>query len=233
MKKAPIIILVSMALQLHAQADQSTQPMPALADLYDSLSYFLGVSLGYELQSPPFEANPDLIREGFNTAFSGEAAVDQATARTEFQGLQMALQQIEQEKAGQAAQAALEEGTAFLEENAQRDGVNITESGLQYEVLIPGDGPQPADTSVVEVHYHGTLMDGTVFDSSRDRGEPVSFPLNRVIAGWTEGVQLMPEGSTYKFYIPPALGYGERGTGPIPPNSVLIFEVQLLEIQKP
>lgn len=207
--------------------------MPALEDMYDSLSYFLGISLGYELQSPPFDANLELIREGFNSAFSGEAPVDQATARNEFQDLQVTLQQIEQQKAGEEAQAALEEGNKFLENNAEREGVVTTESGLQYEVLVLGDGPQPADTSMVEVHYHGTLIDGTVFDSSRDRGEPVTFPLNRVISGWTEGVQLMPEGSTYKFYIPPSLGYGERGTGPIPPNAVLVFEVQLLDIQIP
>jgi len=202
-----------------------------MGTMYDSLSYFLGLSLGYELQTPPFEANKDLILEGFISAFQGDALLDQQTARREFQGLQMALQQAEEEKAGMEAQDALDKGARFLEENGKREGVVTTESGLQYEVLIKGDGPLPADTSQVEVHYHGTLIDGTVFDSSMDRGEPVSFPLNRVIPGWTEGVQLMPVGSTYQFYIPPALGYGSRATGPIPANSVLIFKIQLLDIK--
>jgi FKBP-type peptidyl-prolyl cis-trans isomerase len=147
-----------------------------------------------------------------------------------FQQLQIALQAQDAQKAEAAAAAAIAEGQSFLEENGKREDVITTASGLQYEVLVKGDGAFPADTSEVEVHYEGTLTDGTVFDSSYERGEPISFPLNRVIAGWTEGVQLMPVGSTYRFYIPSDLGYGERGTGPIPPHSVLIFKIELLGI---
>jgi FKBP-type peptidyl-prolyl cis-trans isomerase FkpA len=231
MKNALLISCLFTALSLGAQDNPQGQPSPAMNNMYDSLSYFLGLSLGYELQSPPFEANKDLILEGFVSAFQGKASVDQQAARMEFQSLQFALQEQEAQKAGLEAQAALEEGTRFLEENGKREGVVTTPSGLQYEVIVSGDGPLPADTSEVEVHYHGTLIDGTVFDSSMDRGEPVSFPLDRVIPGWTEGVQLMPVGSTYIFYIPPALGYGSRATGPIPANSVLIFKVQLLDIK--
>jgi len=124
-------------------------------------------------------------------------------------------------------------GEQFLAENALKDGVKVTESGLQYEVLKMGKGPKPAsDTTRVKVHYHGTLIDGTVFDSSVDRGEPIVFPLNGVIKGWTEGVQLMPVGSKFRFYIPQELGYGAQSAGSIPPFSTLIFEVELLSIEK-
>jgi hypothetical protein len=121
---------------------------------------------------------------------------------------------------------------AFLAENGKKAGVTTTASGLQYEVLKQGTGAKPAATDTVKVHYEGKLLDGTVFDSSVQRGEPVSFPLNRVIPGWTEGVQLMTVGSKYKFVIPSELAYGDQGAGPIPPHSVLQFEVELLSIEK-
>ncbi|MGM9837704.1 MAG: FKBP-type peptidyl-prolyl cis-trans isomerase [Paludibacteraceae bacterium] len=122
-------------------------------------------------------------------------------------------------------------GEKFLQENALRDEVTVTESGLQYEVIKMGKGKKPAATDRVKVHYHGTLIDGTVFDSSVERGEPITFGLNQVIPGWTEGVQLMPVGSKFKFYIPQELGYGSRNAGSIPPYSALIFEVELLGIE--
>lgn len=125
-----------------------------------------------------------------------------------------------------------EEGEKFLIENALKEGVKVTESGLQYEVIKMGRGKKPAATDKVKVHYHGTLIDGTVFDSSIDRGEPITFGLNQVIKGWTEGVQLMPVGSKFKFYIPQELGYGSQNAGSIPPYSTLIFEVELLGIEK-
>ena len=125
------------------------------------------------------------------------------------------------------------QGEAFLAENAHKDGINVTESGLQYEVLTMGNGPKPSATDRVKVHYQGTLIDGTVFDSSYERGEPIVFGLNQVIKGWTEGVQLMPVGSKFRFFIPYQLAYGERGAGEtIPPFSALIFEVELLGIEK-
>ena len=125
-----------------------------------------------------------------------------------------------------------EQGLKFLEENKLKEGVVVTESGLQYEVLTMGNGKKPSETDRVKVHYHGTLIDGTVFDSSVERGEPIVFGLNQVIKGWTEGVQLMPVGSKFRFYIPYELGYGERGAGQqIPPYATLIFEVELLGIE--
>ena len=125
-----------------------------------------------------------------------------------------------------------EDGEKFLAENALKEGVTTTESGLQYEVIKMGKGKKPAATDRVKVHYHGTLIDGTVFDSSVERGEPTSFGLNQVIKGWTEGLQLMPVGSKFRFYIPQELGYGAQAAGSIPPYSTLIFEVELLSIEK-
>jgi FKBP-type peptidyl-prolyl cis-trans isomerase len=130
-------------------------------------------------------------------------------------------------------QENLENGNAFLEKNKAREGVVTTPSGLQYEILTEGEGPKPTAEDQVRAHYHGTLIDGTVFDSSVDRGEPAVFALNQVIPGWTEALQLMPVGSKWKIYLPSDLAYGERGGGPtIGPNSTLIFEVELLEIVK-
>ena len=150
-------------------------------------------------------------------------------------------EQMTGEEAGEYIQSTMdhikygnvkEEGEKFLEENKLKDGVITTESGLQYEVITMGKGKKPAATDRVKVHYHGTLIDGTVFDSSVDRGEPIVFGLNQVIKGWTEGVQLMPVGSKFRFYIPQELGYGAQQAGSIPPYSTLIFDVELLGIEK-
>lgn len=129
------------------------------------------------------------------------------------------------------AAANLKAGQDFLAENKQKPGVTETASGLQYEVITSGDGPKPKASNTVTCHYHGTLINGTIFDSSVQRGRPASFPLNQVIAGWTEGLQLMGVGSKWRFFIPPHLGYGNRQVGPtIGPNSTLIFEVELIDI---
>ncbi|PKF61798.1 peptidylprolyl isomerase [Psychromonas sp. psych-6C06] len=131
----------------------------------------------------------------------------------------------------EVAAKAIEDAKAFLDENAKKEGVTVTESGLQYSVITKADGPKPKAEDTVSVHYVGTLVDGTEFDSSVKRGQPAKFPLNRVIPGWTEGVQLMSVGEKYKFVIPAELAYGEQGAGSIPPGSTLIFEVELLEIE--
>lgn len=129
------------------------------------------------------------------------------------------------------AEDNLAESREFLEENGQREDVTTTESGLQYEVIEEGDGPSPADNDRVTVHYTGELMDGTVFDSSRERGDPATFGLQQVIAGWTEGLQLMKEGARYRLYIPPDLAYGENGPPSIGPNQALVFDVELIEVK--
>ena len=135
-------------------------------------------------------------------------------------------------KAAEDAAAAKAESDKYLADNAAREGVTVTDSGLQFEVLTDAEGDKPSAADTVTVHYKGTLTDGSTFDSSYDRGEPATFPLNRVIPGWTEGVQLMSKGAKYKFFIPSELGYGENGAGSIPPNSILVFEVELIDIEK-
>ncbi len=165
----------------------------------------------------------ELIKQGFiNGLYQDET---QFTAQTAGEYIQNAIATL---KFG----ANKEAGEKFLAENKLREGVIVTESGLQYEVLTMGKGPKPSATDRVKVHYHGTLIDGSVFDSSVERGEPITFGLNQVIAGWTEGVQLMPVGSKFRFYIPQELGYGAREAGTIPAYSTLIFEVELLDIEK-
>jgi len=197
----------------------------------DSLNYFLGLNMAYSLEEAPWEVDGDLITSGIQQVLKDSSAYDFMTAQAIFRDLNMAVSAQQAQVEEQAAEGNLAEGLAFLEENAKKEGVTTTESGLQYEVITEGTGPKPTESSTVTVHYEGTLIDGTVFDSSYESGEPVSFPLNGVIPGWTEGLQLMPVGSTYMLYLPPSLGYGARGTGPIPGNSVLIFKVELLGIE--
>jgi len=172
---------------------------------------------------PGLETNFDLIKQGF---------VNGLYNYTEQFDMQSAGAYVESVVARLKYSQTKEEGEKFLAENKLRDGVKTTESGLQYEVIREGKGKKPTAESTVKVHYEGTLIDGTVFDSSYQRGEPIEFPLSGVIQGWTEGLQLMPVGSKYKLYIPSELGYGERGAGQsIPPYSALIFTVELLEIK--
>ncbi len=167
--------------------------------------------------------NFELIKQGFvNGMYDYDTQFD---SRTAGEYIENTMTQI---KYGEAIAA----GKKFLEENKLKEGVITTESGLQYEVIKMGKGAKPTATDKVKVHYHGTLTDGTVFDSSVDRGEPITFALNQVIPGWTEGVQLMPVGSKFRFYVPQELGYGARQAGSIPPYSTLIFEVELLGIEK-
>ena len=197
----------------------------------DSLNYFLGLSFGYDLAGAPWEADAELIASGMHQVLNDSSSFDQMTAQSTFRQLNIALQDQEAKAAEIDALDNLEKGAAFLEENGKKEGIVTTESGLQYEIVELIEGPSPADTSLVSVMYHGTLLDGTVFDSTMDSGDTISFPLNQVIPGWTEGLQLMTPGSTFNFYIPSNLGYGSRASGPIPGNSVLIFKVKLIEFE--
>ena len=193
----------------------------------DKISYALGLSMGQNLMSSGVESlNYQDLAAGI------EDVLTKQQPKISYQEAQQVLNQFFQELETKVAGAAKAEGEKFLAENAKREGVKVTASGLQYEILEPSLGQKPKATDTVRVHYEGTLIDGTVFDSSYRRGESITFPLNGVIAGWTEGLQLMSIGSKYKFFIPYNLAYGERGAGQsIPPYAALIFTVELLGIE--
>ena len=199
----------------------------------------IGTAIGNQLKSNPdfygdstLTVNFKLIKQGLINGISGEDfEIDAEEARIYFNET---MEQVQLKKLEVQYKANKEEGEKFLAENAKKEGVISTESGLQYEIIKAGNkkGNYPSETDKVRVHYHGTLVDGTVFDSSVDRGEPAEFGLNQVIKGWTEGLQLMPVGAKYRFYIPQELAYGSRMQGNIKPFSVLIFDVELLAIVK-
>lgn len=200
----------------------------------DKLSYALGIGIGSQLAGMGAkELNIDDFAQAIKDVISGsELKVDNAEAQTLVQNFfqeQEAKQQAAAAEAGKAAKAA---GETFLAENGKKDGVVTLPSGLQYQVLKEGDGKKPSAADQVVCHYEGTLIDGTVFDSSYQRNQPATFGLNQVIAGWTEGVQLMQEGAKYRFFIPYNLAYGERGAGAqIPPFAALVFDVELIEVK--
>ena len=192
-------------------------------------SYGIGFQMGQQLQSNPFEGlDLDSVVAGLKDAFTGQAPqVDNDTLRDAFGKIHQRMQAAKAEQ----HKEAIAEGENFLAENAKRDGVVTTESGLQYEVLTTGEGAKPTADSTVRTHYHGTLINGSVFDSSYDRGQPAEFPVGGVIKGWTEALQMMPVGSKWRLYVPHNLAYGEQGAGgAIAPYSTLVFDVELLDI---
>lgn len=204
-----------------------------MSDKYNTtelrVSYGVGRQMGEQLASNPFDGvDAEAVAQGVLDALAGkESQVPRAELEEAFRIVGTRMQ--EKQEAKSKAQAKV--GELFLAENAKKDGITVTASGLQYEVITQGTGEKPTASSKVKTHYHGTLIDGTVFDSSVQRGQPIDFPVGGVIAGWTEALQLMPVGSKWRLYIPHNLAYGERGAGPtIAPFSALIFEVELLEI---
>lgn len=194
----------------------------------DKLSYALGMNVGFSyLASGINQLQVDDFADGVKAVMNGQEpaiSIDEAK-----QIINEFLTKLQAE-AQKAAEVNLQAGKEFLEENAKREGVITLPSGLQYEVLATGEGRKPKATDKVQCHYHGTLIDGMVFDSSVQRGTPAVFGVNQVIPGWVEALQLMNEGSRWKLYIPSNLGYGEQGAGPIPPHSTLIFEVELIKV---
>jgi len=192
--------------------------------------YGMGVNIGSTLAGQGLLQDLDLdaMIMGIRDSITGELQISEE----EIMGALQALQAKKQAEAEEAVAAQAQAGRDFLAQNSSRSGVSTTASGLQYEVITKGTGgAKPKETDTVNVHYHGTLIDGVVFDSSVERNEPISFPLNGVIPGWTEGLQLMGVGDKFRFFIPSDLAYGDSGAGPIPPNSTLIFEVELLGIE--
>ncbi|BDP29186.1 FKBP-type peptidyl-prolyl cis-trans isomerase [Vibrio vulnificus] len=204
----------------------------------DKAAYAIGVSfanyLSASLDKPSeigINLNKDLVLKGIEHVFAGNPELNEEETRAALEALDKRVAETMQKKAAEKAEAAKKAGDDFRAEFEKQEGVVKTDTGLLYQVITPAEGEKPKDTDTVQVHYKGTLTDGTQFDSSYDRGEPATFPLNRVIPGWTEGVQLMPVGSKFKFVIPPELAYGAQDTPSIPANSTLVFEVELLKIE--
>ena len=230
---AAALVACSSLAQEPSAAKAARPPGGELKDLKQKASYSYGYSLGRNLKAQKVELDAELIARGIADALGGgAAALNDAEIQSCLQEFSKQLQARQAGMAGKAATGNKVEGEKFLAENKDKPGVTTLPSGLQYRVVKQGTGPKPTATDTVTVHYEGKLIDGTIFDSSLKRGEPASFPVNRVIPGWTEALQLMPVGSTWQLFIPSNLAYGEhpRPGGPIGPNAVLIFDVQLIKI---
>ena len=201
---------------------------PDLSSDEGRVSYGIGRQLGGQLRdNPPPGVDLNAILAGLTDAFTGQASrVSEAELGASFK----VIREIMQAEAAAKAAAAAGEGRAYLAENAKREGMTVLASGLQYEVLVAGEGAKPSAEDQVRVHYHGTLIDGSVFDSSYERGQPAEFPVGGVIPGWVEALQLMATGSKWRLHVPSELAYGAQGVGSIPPHSVLVFDVELLDI---
>ncbi len=226
----------SMEMQMKAQMKQMNpggENTPFSINV-DTLSYAMGMDLYNNIKDSGVKMNSSAIYSGNADAYTEAASkLTEDQIKDHMSAFSKKMQEVAKAKQAEQLPVNIAKGTAFLAEKEKEDGVMRTESGLLYKVVKQGNGPKPKATDKVEVHYHGTLMDGTVFDSSVDRGEPIEFPLNRVIPGWTEGVQLMAKGSKFTFYIPYNLAYGERGSPPkIEPGAALVFDVELLDINK-
>jgi FKBP-type peptidyl-prolyl cis-trans isomerase FklB len=192
----------------------------------DSVAYGIGVSIGSNMKKDGLDSlNIELLSAGLKASMHGDSTLLNP------QQAQGTIQAYLGAKQKAKADAAIGEGKKFLEENKKKPGVIELPDGLQYTVMKEGTGPMPKETDTVVVHYHGTLIDGTVFDSSVDRGEPITYPVNRFVKGWTEALQMMKVGSKWKLFVPPSLGYGEHGSGKIPGNATLIFEMELISIK--
>jgi FKBP-type peptidyl-prolyl cis-trans isomerase len=249
MKK--ILILLALAAFFASSCEKTQEQKPAAkkeftaADLvteHDKVSYSIGFQMGSRFKSDNLGINLDIFHKGVQDGFTGSDQIisEEETNRImmAFQKKMMAKKQAERatkmEERKHQGKANKEKGTMFLEKNKAQEGVVTLKSGLQYKILSNGTGASPKATDTVKCHYKGTTIDGKEFDSSYKRGQPATFALNRVIKGWTEGLQLMKEGGKWQFFIPSELAYGERGSGPhIGPNETLIFEVELLAIEKP
>ncbi len=226
--------LVAMVLLIVSCNQNGATQKPIKTEL-DSVSYAIGMDVAKNVKSSFDEFDNDLFIQGFNNVLdSTDMLLDETKAQKVVRAYFQNKQKADAAKSQEDAIKNKEEGEKFLAENKTKEGVQTTESGLQYLVLKEGTGEKPTTASKVKVHYHGTLIDGTVFDSSVDRGEPTEFGVTQVIKGWTEGLQLMKVGAKYKFFIPSDIAYGAnpRPGGVIKPNSTLVFDVELLEIVK-
>lgn len=236
--KIAVVICSALGLMITSGCNSGTNsetPEAELSTNIDSVSYGIGYLNGQNMvQQGMDDIDAETFMAGLKQAMQEQdAQIPEGEIRQVLQQYQIQAQQKAQQKKMDEAQKNKEAGEKFLAENKNKEGVQVTESGLQYKVLEEGSGASPEATDTVTVNYEGTLIDGTVFDSSYERGEPATFPLNRVIEGWTEGLQLMKEGATYRFFIPGDLAYGmnPRPGGEIGPNETLIFKVELIEVK--
>lgn len=229
--KAKIIVCVGLAI---LAGSISAQDKLNLQDKKQRISYSIGADIGSNFKRNDIEVDVKALAAGLADALAGKTALTDAEIRETITAFRTELMEKFQKKQDELAKKNLKEGEEFLAANAKKEGVKVTKSGLQYQVIKSGKGKTPKANDMVKTHYHGTLIDGTVFDSSVERNEPAVFPVSGVIPGWTEALQMMKEGDKWKLFIPAKLAYGERGAGQrIPPNSVLIFEIELLEVLPP
>lgn len=229
-KLAGVAIAVAAALAACNKSDEAKAPKLETEDA--KAAYSIGYMTGKSLEGQIPKLDLDNYAAGLRDAYAKKpGALNAEQMKATLMAFEVRMKAEAEERMKKASSENVAKGEKFLAENAKKAGVKTTASGLQYEVLTEGKGPKPLATDQVKVHYEGKLLDGTVFDSSVARGEPIEFGLNQVIKGWTEGVQLMVEGEKTRFYIPANLAYGDRAAGKIPPGSVLIFDVELLGIQ--
>ncbi len=227
MKIKGLIITVCAGILLSSCSQNKIQNIK-LETKEDSLSYAIGISTYSGVTNQGWDIDPAILAKGMMDAKDGDMILNDVAANG---FIQMYMQQQQEEQLKAQYTPEIEKGTAFLDSISKTPGVSITESGLGYEVIVMGEGRMPVTSDTVRVHYTGTLIDGTIFDSSLDRGEPAEFPVTGVIRGWVEALQLMPVGSKFRLYVPSDLAYGARGAGAtIKPFSTLIFDVELLEI---
>lgn len=200
----------------------------------EKISYIIGRDMAANFQKQGIEVDPDIFLQGFKEAVSGAASqLNPEEVQAAMTALQQEMQSRQASSQGRVAEVNKQEGEAFLAENKNREGVVTLPSGLQYMVLQEGTGASPGPADRVTTHYHGTLIDGTVFDSSYERGQPATFPVNGVISGWTEALQRMQEGAKWRLFLPSHLAYGTQGAGEdIGPNATLVFDVELISVNK-
>ncbi len=240
MKKVIKISALAAAVLLAAGCQEKTPQAPEVELNTDDqkAAYAIGASVG-NFASQTLKQQDELgvvldralVQQGLLDALADQVKMNDEEMGAALRAHEQKMNTVVQEKAKEKREETLKTGTKFLEDNAKKEGVSVTDSGLQYEVIKQGDGPKPTAADTVTVHYTGTLTDGTVFDSSKQRGQPATFPLANVIKGWTEGVALMPVGSEYRLTIPAELAYGDQEVGTIPAGSVLVFDVELISIE--
>jgi FKBP-type peptidyl-prolyl cis-trans isomerase FklB len=225
------LTILAIGLAIAVSTCSAAEPVQ-LEDENDRINYSLGYQIGGDLKRQQVEVNGEVLLHGIDDAMTGAAPVlSEDEMRNTLIELKRKVIALQAQERAAALQKNLQAGEEFLAANAKRDGVVSLPSGLQYRVLEPGSGKQPAATDTVTVHYRGTLIDGTEFDSSYSRNKPATFRADRVIEGWREALQLMQEGAKWELFIPAKLAYGDKGAGKIQPNSTLIFEVQLIKVE--